>query len=766
MRSHFILVFWIASLILVAGCGKGSHGSSGTTALQTANSAPTLAIDNPTSDLYYLSSAKPLSVSGTALDDAAVTKVVWASSRGYSGDATGTEVWSVAGIPLEEGDNAITITAYDTQGLSAEQVLLVTYNEYLLFHGEPEADPFALVTGVSTEVIVRTTILPNPNLIAGSVKLLRVDGSGAILQDLGPMYDDGDLNHGDDIKGDAVFSTKITLLEPTAGDVHLRIVASTQELSGKIEAFSQMFLLTVVNPVDAAEALAAVSIQQEAQTKFYTALQTASREDALASTLAWLKSQATVLDASVTQSHDIWVVFGSGLTGLIFCGEEGNENGGMGSTPAGREGLATDTPLREQTPGAPIPAGSARSASSSADPDAVLNTNAILYGAFYSEYSGMGQEFLNSLKTRLDNSKAPKFKYIYLKDAAADVDALADLPSYGLVALHSHGGLDDKGDVIIMTGEEFSVESFDKHMLRYLAEQLTMGTINGKTYWSFKPRLIKKLRNNFPNSIIYMGACSTMKNATLSSAFLGKGANTCFGFSAPVKASFDKWMANQLFALLIDDHKKTGEAFTPDQHDTQNPPAYFLMAGNEKAYFMAGLINGDFETGDLTGWTTSGDGRIIAQLSFLQPWEKTFMGIISTGLGFTESSGSISQEFWVDPSCTMLGLQWNFISEEFMEWVGSQYQDYFQIVLTDEQGYEQTLLKLTIDDCANNYSLTKVSPDIVFDKGDVYMTGWQYFQFSLLPWAGTQVTLRLKCGDVGDSIYDTAILLDAISMDP
>jgi len=233
-----------------------------------------------------------------------------------------------------------------------------------------------------------------------------------------------------------------------------------------------------------------------------------------------------------------------------------------------------------------------------------------------------------------------------------------------------------------------------------------------------------------------------------------------------VKASFDKWMANSLFKALIDEHKKTGEAFVPDQHDSLDPPAYFLMKGNEKAYFAAGLINGDFEMGSLTAGTTSGDGRVIPQLGFITPAEQHFMGIISTGLGFTESSGSISQSFAVNKKETMLKLRWNFLSEEFMEWVGSLYQDYFTIRIIDDQGYSHVIFQRTIDDLAGGYSLDKVSPDIVFDKGDVYMTGWLSFQYALLPWAGTQVTLWLSCGDVGDSIYDTAVLLDNIRMEP
>ncbi|MBK8381392.1 MAG: hypothetical protein IPL16_05750 [Ignavibacteria bacterium] len=58
--------------------------------------------------------------------------------------------------------------------------------------------------------------------------------------------------------------------------------------------------------------------------------------------------------------------------------------------------------------------------------------------------------------------------------------------------------------------------------------------------------------------------------------------------------------------------------------------------------------------------------------------------------------------------------------------------------------------------------LISVSPNIVFDEGGVYMTGWQDISFNIIPYRGQTVVIIFKCGDVGDSIYDTAILLDDI----
>ena len=148
------------------------------------------------------------------------------------------------------------------------------------------------------------------------------------------------------------------------------------------------------------------------------------------------------------------------------------------------------------------------------------------------------------------------------------------------------------------------------------------------------------------------------------------------------------------------------------------------------------------------------------------------MGIISTGLGFTTATGSIFQTFTIKSNQTKLTVKWNFLSEEFLEYIGSQYQDYFQVVVKDKNGTETVLLNKTIDILASSFgatktspgSLTRVSPEISFDKGDVYMTGWQTSDLDVSAFAGKRVTLIIRAGDVGDSVFDTAILIDDVSV--
>jgi hypothetical protein len=182
--------------------------------------------------------------------------------------------------------------------------------------------------------------------------------------------------------------------------------------------------------------------------------------------------------------------------------------------------------------------------------------------------------------------------------------------------------------------------------------------------------------------------------------------------------------------------------------------------------------NGGFED-DFTNWEKEGDGRIIYALSFLEPTEGEKMGIISTGLGYTVKYGSLSQTFKVGDNDTNLRFDWNYISEEFLEWIGSQFQDPFKVTLTKvDDSSTTTLLYKTVDGIAADFGATYenggdliyVSPDIVFDRGDVWMTDWQNSTYDISAFQGNDVTITFEAEDLGDEIYDTAILLDDIKV--
>ncbi len=191
------------------------------------------------------------------------------------------------------------------------------------------------------------------------------------------------------------------------------------------------------------------------------------------------------------------------------------------------------------------------------------------------------------------------------------------------------------------------------------------------------------------------------------------------------------------------------------------------MTGNPDITLSGKFQNGRFEEGSLTPWSKIGDGRVISQLGATGPTEGSYMAIISTGLGYTETSGSIEQDFCLTENTTQLTFNWNFFSEEFIEYCNSEYQDAFSVEICevdlDNNGSTKEckiLLYKDVDSLCD--SVTK--SDIGFDQGDVYDAGWQNKSADISAYAGKAVRLKFFATDIGDSIYDTAILIDDIKI--
>jgi len=83
---------------------------------------PSLTITAPAMTIVSTSAAT-IAFSGTAA--ASVTSVTWSNSTGASGNATGTQQWSIPAIPLLVGTNTITVNAYNASGAFAWRAVTV-----------------------------------------------------------------------------------------------------------------------------------------------------------------------------------------------------------------------------------------------------------------------------------------------------------------------------------------------------------------------------------------------------------------------------------------------------------------------------------------------------------------------------------------------------------------------------------------------------------------------------------------------------------------
>ncbi len=119
-----------SNLITVTARDSGGHQSS--TALTVTVSAPdptppTISMTSPTSGPTFTTSSTPITLSGTASDNIAVTQVTWVTSAGASGIASGTSSWTINGLVLPSGSTGVTVTAHDAAGNVASKVLSVSY---------------------------------------------------------------------------------------------------------------------------------------------------------------------------------------------------------------------------------------------------------------------------------------------------------------------------------------------------------------------------------------------------------------------------------------------------------------------------------------------------------------------------------------------------------------------------------------------------------------------------------------------------------------
>ncbi|HEU4881537.1 MAG TPA: choice-of-anchor L domain-containing protein [Longimicrobium sp.] len=798
------LASWTASIPLVDGANVitvtayDAEGNTGTARLTATldTQQPALEISAPNTEKSVASAASSYGVSGTSADNQGVHALEWSSSRGGSGTFSPAAAWT-GNVPLQPGDNVITVTARDRAGNTATDRLMVTYNPGAQI-AQPVIDPGGVLVGTTTSVRVTVPLSATPGLVASSVRLLRVDESGAVVQQLGPLVDSGDLSEGDEILGDGVFSGIYPVNAATPGNLRLRVTAETQSGGTTVQSLSPIAFLTVYEPISDAEYQQVLAVQHGAADRVLAA-SGQGFDNAVKAALQWVAARPEVAKAELAGGGMIAIEYQSGLLGgiqvLQSTGTGGISRGGgaPAAGPAPRPfmtesftsmlrarspwAVQQDTPrtqrarvpLAQQTRGTMPPrlnrAPGAPRFNHGSSPDAVLNRKVLIYAPFEWQFTPYNEG--NAVAAILTASDLD-FKVTHLRDEDADVNALASMTGYGLVVLATHGSMGR----YVFTGEEVDDDSREEHESLLREKKLAAMTsiaFEGqpnqvkKEYFAATPRFVRGLSGSFPRSIIVNNSCESTMTSGLQDAFTSKGARTYFGYTQNVGSGFAVERATALVDSLVTKLKTTGQSFTAGLTDPARWHAVWEMKGSDKAHFSASLVNGDFEVGTLDAWNPAGDGRVITRLGPLAP-TGGYMGVISTGLGYTTSTGEIRQTFRVSGADSLLTFRWNFLSEEFMEYVGSIYQDYFRVVLEVKGGSSVTLFSRNIDQFASSFSLASVSPGISFDQGGVYMTGWQALTFDLRPYRGKTVTLRLAVGDVGDSIFDSAVLLDDVDV--
>lgn len=721
--------------------------------------APFVIIQSPTSEPSYSTIDQYMTINGLAEDDRSLRSVRFKINNGDIYDAQGKDEWTADNIVLMEGDNTFVVYAEDESNNSSSDTLLITRNKYLIFLGAPYSNPSGVFMNEATEVTISVQIFPNLNLIENSVELVRLDANNNEAEVIGPLYDDGNLQHGDEIKGDNIFSAKNTFTLDK--DTKYRVKAKTSENEGEVTGFSAVFSLKAYQPIDDSETEEILNTLEEAAEKLNEFIAGNDYEQTIELTKEWLESQPNVVSVNVSEGG-YEILHSCGVISLIVINIEradGSFTQG-GYAPDTQKERKSTIPLRQQTTGE----NSSNQFCDEMD-DVILDRDVLIWEPFQEAFSP--QDKGEDLKKEFSESDF-EFNVVHLKNQECTIASLDNLTSYGFVFFDTHG-IDGKwlltGELVVTGKYELLRQQHKVALSKKVAykEDWTGFSYDSGFVYAVSDLLITGLKGSFPNSVIFNSSCNSLAYPYLSSAFFAKEAKVYLGVNNTVDADFMKTVSRQFVNNLVVDEDNAYDAYSwiPNKSDPKPPHALLVIRGKHEMHYSKDLVNGDFECGDLSGWTKLGDGRVITRLGNQFPTQGNFIGIISTGLGNTTASGQISQAFRVREHQTNLHIKWNFFSEEFMEYVGSQYQDYFSVII-ELDGVQNVVFIRNIDAFANQYSLSQVSPGIVFDKGDVYMTGWQEISLDITAYQKKDIILRLQIGDVGDSVYDSAVLLDEI----
>ena len=392
-------------LTLLVPCFQSCLDEFAETSQEHDTEVPSIQILNPTSEEVYVTIDNVV-ISGTARDNGVLKSISYTSSSGASGTATGLENWSINDLELAQGDNTIQVTATDEGDNRGTASIIITKNKYLTFLGTPMVDNDVLYTNTPSELWITVSIAPNDHLIPSSVKIIELDASNKPVDDVCMMYDDGNLDHGDEIKGDNVFSTKHTFTFSSEGTKRFRVSAKTNEDEGEVEGLSAVFTLTVVNQQNASvQVKNLIDVHKGVEEKLAELSGMCAQEKAEAVT-QWLQTLPAVKSV-LNEDGMITIKHLSGLESYVMLNDEGSEI--KGSTPATDRLSTPSLPLSQQTRGTNAKPGAkhapAHASTVNLNLNIIQNKNVLIWAPYENQFDIDMQPSLDKIFNNTQNKR-------------------------------------------------------------------------------------------------------------------------------------------------------------------------------------------------------------------------------------------------------------------------------------------------------------------------------------------------------------------------
>ena len=191
------------------------------------------------------------------------------------------------------------------------------------------------------------------------------------------------------------------------------------------------------------------------------------------------------------------------------------------------------------------------------------------------------------------------------------------------------------------------------------------------------------------------------------------------------------------------------------------PPSVLDPADGRLDLFES-TFDGSFELPTLALWSTEGTVSVLESLGRLIPTDRMRMAYVSTGPAGAGVAASLRKDFVVQPGVTMFAItfDYDFVTEEWPEYVGTEFNDSLRIVLVEPDGAEVLLAIETIND-----SVFFPIEGIDFPGGDdtVGHTGWKTVT-AVVPITKGPGSYTVRIEDAGDDEYDSVALVDRIRL--
>ena len=154
---------------------------------------------------------------------------------------------------------------------------------------------------------------------------------------------------------------------------------------------------------------------------------------------------------------------------------------------------------------------------------------------------------------------------IHLRDAEADLAAFADMDAAGGICLVTHGTLLDAERVCLLTGEAATLASVRAwYWDLYGAEPgLALLSVDGEKRLGVLPAFFAHYCEDFPNSLVVLAACSSLRGETLAGALGAAGVGTLVGFDDTVGLDYARGPLDFWGACSPGRHRRGGRRRQP-----------------------------------------------------------------------------------------------------------------------------------------------------------------------------------------------------------